>query len=224
MGIADNYRVIQINNKYAKEWILEKHYAKRRCSVSYCFGLFDKYNELVGVCTFGYPPNYNYNNGKCVFNDYRVLTLELNRLITNDGLGRNVLSYFVSQALKLLPKPSCIVSYADPNNGHYGYIYQATNWVYTGNSTAKHRYYFADGTSFDIRRGIDSKIKEHGEVVKKEKLIPTQRYLFFNGSKKDRKSMRDDCKMPNLSYPKGLNRKYDTSYICEKVRLEDVYE
>ena len=36
--------------------------------------------------------------------------------------------------------------------------------------------------------------------------------------------MRDDCKMPNLSYPKGLNRKYDTSYVCEKVKLEDVYE
>lgn len=51
---------------------------------------------MVGVCTFGHPPNYNYNKGKCVFNDYEVLTLELNRLITNDGLERNVLSYFVS--------------------------------------------------------------------------------------------------------------------------------
>lgn len=224
MGVANDYKVIQIENKYAKEWILNKHYAKRKCSVSYCFGLFDKYDELVGVCTFGYPPNYNYNDGKCIFNNYRVLTLELNRLITNDNLNKNSLSYFVSQSLSLLPKPSCIVSYADPNNGHYGYIYQATNWIYTGNSTAKHRYYFEDGSTFDIRRGIDLKIKEHGNIVKKEKLIPTQRYLFFNGNKRDVKMMRSDCKMANLPYPKGANSKYDTSYKCKSIKLEDVYE
>lgn len=202
----------------------KKHYAKRKCSVSYCFGLFNKYDELVGVCTFGYPPNYNYNDGKCIFNSYRVLTLELNRLITNDNLDKNSLSYFVSQSLKFLPKPTCIVSYADPNSGHYGYIYQATNWVYTGNSTPKYRYHFEDGSTFDIRRGIDLKIKEHGNIIKKEKLIPTQRYLFFNGNKKDVKLMKSDCKMDNLPYPKGLNSNYDTTYNCKKVKLEDIYE
>jgi hypothetical protein len=205
--------VIQIQNEYAKDWILNKHYAKRMCSISYAFGLFID-NILVGICTFGFPPNYNYNNGKCVFNSTEVLTLELNRLITDDGLNKNSLSYLVSHSLKLLPAPSCIVSYADPNQGHHGYIYQATNWIYTGTSTPKHRYHFKDGSTFDIRRGIDQKILDHGEVIKKELLLPTHRYIYLNGNKKDKKTMLRDFKLNSLPYPKGNNRKYDASYQC----------
>ena len=38
----------------------------------------------------------------------------------------------VSKCLKLLPRPMIIVSYSDTRQGHNGYIYQATNWIYTG--------------------------------------------------------------------------------------------
>jgi hypothetical protein len=157
------------------------------CSISYAFGLYIN-DVLNGVCTFGFPPNYNYNNGKCVFNEYECLTLELNRLVVNDGLPKNTLSYFVSKCLKMLPKPNCIVSYADQNQGHNGYIYQATNWIYTGVSTPKHKYVFEDGSTFDIRRGIDNK----GKVVDKILMKPTHRYLYFNGSKTDVKKMKAD--------------------------------
>jgi len=219
--MIEGYEVLKISAKIAKEWILNKHYAKRRCCVSYAFGLF-KNDILVGICTFGYPPNYNFNNGGCVFNNLNVLTLELNRLVTNDGLDKNALSFFVVRALKQLPRPSCIVSYADPNAGHYGYIYQATNWIYTGNSTPKLQYTFKDGSVFDIHRRIDKKIKEHGEIIKKTKLIPTQRYLFFNGNKPDKRKMMKHLKMKILLYPKGVNKKYDASYKCSYVCKKDV--
>ncbi len=200
-------KVEKISNFECRDWILNKHYAKRMCSISYAYGLFID-GQLNGVCTFGFPPNYNYNNGKCVFNSFECLTLELNRLVVNDGLPKNTLSYFVSQSLKMLPKPSCIVSYADQNQGHNGYIYQATNWIYTGVSTPKHRYIFEDGSSFDIRRGIDNK----GKIVDKLLLKPTHRYLFFNGNKKDIKKMKKDLKIKTLNYPKGVNKRYDASY------------
>ena len=74
------YKIKRLTNGEYKEWILKKHYAKRKCSVSYCFGLILD-NKIIGICTFGYPPNYNYNNGKCLYNDYKCLTLELNRYI-----------------------------------------------------------------------------------------------------------------------------------------------
>lgn len=219
--MIENVEIKPIPKEIYNEWILKKHYAKRKCSISFAYGLF--YEEyLVGVCTFGYPPNYNFNDGKCVFNTYRCLTLELNRLITNDNLPHNILSYFVSRCLKLLPKPSCIVSYADPNNGHHGYIYQATNWIYTGNSTPKHRYHFEDGTTFDIRRGIDLKEKEHGKMIYKEKLLPTQRYIYLNGSKQDIKLMKSDLKMKVFEYPKGENKKYDASYECKKIHIGEI--
>jgi len=197
--------VKQITYQEAKPWILKKHYAKRIPSISYVFGLYIE-DKLSGVCSFGYPPNYNYNNGKCIFYTLQILTLELNRLIINDGLPKNTLSQFVANSLKLLPSPSVIVSYADPNNGHHGYIYQATNWIYTGPSTPKHRYTFANGETFDIRRGIDKK----GEIVKIEKLLPTYRYLFFNGDKRQIKQMKRELKMNNLPYPKGDNQRYDS--------------
>jgi len=185
---------------------LKKHYAKRIPSISFCFGLYS--DKLEGVCSFGYPPNYNYNNGKCVFNEYQCLTLELNRLVVNDGLPKNSLSFFVSQCLKMLPKPSCIVSYADQNQGHNGYIYQATNWIYTGISTPKHQYIFEDGTKFDIRRGIDKK----GKLIDKIPMKPTHRYIYFIGSNNDIKNMKKHFKLKSLPYPKGDNKRYDASY------------
>ena len=205
--VKQNYKVKSIKKELCKEWLLYKHYAKRIPSISYAFGLFNK-SVLEGVCTFGYPPNYNYNNGKCVFKKYKCLTLELNRLVVNNGLKKNTLSYFVSKCLNMMPKPSCIVSYADQNQGHNGYIYQATNWIYTGVSTPKHKYIFADGSTFDIRRGIDKK----GKVVSKILLKPTHRYIYFNGSKTEIKKMKSNLKMNILPYPKGQNTNYDTSY------------
>jgi len=216
----EDFTVMKIDKSLTNDWILHKHYAKRKCSISYAFGLFNKDGLLVGVCTFGFPPNYNFNEGKCIFNNYRVLTLELNRLIVNEGLGKNVLSFFVSKALDLLPKPSCIVSYADPNYGHNGYIYQATNWIYTGDSTPKHRYTFEDGTTFDIRRGIDIKEQKHGKIIKKETLLPTRRYIFFNGNKKEKKKMFSCFKLKILPYPKGDNKRYDVSYECQKIYID----
>jgi len=201
-----NYQVKPIDYQDCKEWFLKKHYAKRIPSISFCFGLYS--DKLEGVCSFGYPPNYNYNNGKCVFYKYECLTLELNRLVVNDGLEKNTLSFFVSNCLKMLPKPSCIVSYADQNQGHNGYIYQATNWIYTGVSTNKHKYIFENGEEFDIRRGIEKK----GKIVDKILMKPTHRYLYFIGNKRDIKIMKKDLKMNIQPYPKGDNKRYDASY------------
>jgi hypothetical protein len=202
--MKDKYQIVLLENGEYKEWLLTKHYAKRKCSVSYAFGLINN-NKIIGVCTFGYPPNYNYNEGKCIFKTMRVKTLELNRLVINETNEKNLLSYFVSQSIKLLPKPLVIVSYADPNQNHHGYIYQATNWLYTGESTPKNRYVFEDGSTFDIRRGIDKK----GKIIAVEKLKPTYRYIYFSANKNDKKKMLLDMKMPILSYPKGENKNYE---------------
>lgn len=201
----NGYTVKRLYKGEHKDWILKKHYAKRICSVSYAFGLI-KDLKIIGICTFGFPPNYNYNDGKCIFHDLKIKTLELNRLVINDNEEKNLLSFFLAKCLKLLPSPLALVSYADPNVHHTGYIYQATNWFYTGTSTPKKRYHFDDGSTFDIRRGIDKK----GKIIFIEKLLPTHRYLYFIGNKKQKKEMLKDLKMKVLPYPKGKNKKYET--------------
>ena len=52
-----NLEVHSIGIDDYKEWLLKKHYAKRLCSVTYAFGLFDENNVLVGVITFGMSPS-----------------------------------------------------------------------------------------------------------------------------------------------------------------------
>jgi len=212
MMMNEEYKITLLKNQEYMNWILKKHYAKRRCSVSYAYGLVHNNSDIVGVCTFGYPPNYNYNDGACIFYNIKILTLELNRLVINSNNEKNLLSYFVSNCLKQLPKPTAIVSYADPNNNHYGYIYQATNWLYTGESTPKKRYTFEDGSTFDIRRGIHTK----GKIVKTEKLKPTLRYIFLNGNKKQKKMMFNDLKLTIQKYPKGNNKNYKCQDISMK--------
>jgi hypothetical protein len=50
-------------------------------------------------------------------------------------------SRIVSQAIKFVKKQSeglrLVISYADPEQGHHGGIYQAGNWIYSGRSHAQ---------------------------------------------------------------------------------------
>lgn len=55
-------------------------------------------------------------------------------------------SRIMSIAFKFLrehcPDLKLIVSFADPSEGHHGGVYQATNWVFTGSSSAGVKYWF----------------------------------------------------------------------------------
>ena len=122
-----NYTVRSVDTFVVKNWILRKHYAKRMPSISYCFELLNQNKITVGVCSFGKPPSPPLCVGVCGEHNSKYV-YELNRLITNDDLPKNALSFFVSKCFKMLP-PLIIVSYADTSKNHNGYIYQATNWI-----------------------------------------------------------------------------------------------
>jgi len=149
MSIKNNYCVLSIKKDLCKEWLLYKHYAKRIPSICYSFGLFKK-NVLVGVLTFGMPPSSTLSASICG-EKYKGIVLELNRLIVNDHLDKNALSYFVSQSISMLPQPKIIVSFSDNNMNHNGYIYQATNFIYTGKSSNDSMYIDKDGKEFHFR-------------------------------------------------------------------------
>lgn len=55
-------------------------------------------------------------------------------------------SKIISIAIKFLKKSNpglkLIVSFADPEQGHHGGIYQATNWIYSGKSQASDEYIY----------------------------------------------------------------------------------
>lgn len=213
MSIKDDYFVQAITKDDYEMWLLKKHYAHRIPSVMFAFGLyvFDR-NQLVGVCTLGSPPSAPLVE-IMMGGFYKEKILELNRLVVAEGLPRNILSYFVSQCLRYLPRPRCIVSFADPNQGHSGYIYQATNWIYTGTGAATPNYYLEDGRQ--IHSKWVKKYKDRGHEIRQIVQLPKHRYIFFVGSRTEQKNMAIKLKWPALPYPKGDNKRYDSSYEPE---------
>lgn len=214
------YRVRAIDSFECKEWFLKKHYARRLVRVEYSFGLYDDL-ALVGVCTFGTPVSPDLR--KCMNHEYKVY--ELNRLVTNEGLDKNAASYFVSRCLSLMPHPCCIVSYADSSKGHHGYIYQATNFIYTGLS-ARVRDYYIEGmehlhsaTIFDISKGKENRAEYlrsvYGDKLKMRDRDRKHRYFYFLGNKRDKRKMLSLLPWTIEDYPKGDNVRYDASYEPE---------
>ena len=201
--IKETYKVKSIKKELCKEWLLYKHYAKRIPSISYAFGLFDS-KIMQGILTVGKPASNALCIGVCGKHNSKYV-YELNRLCVNDGLKKNVLSYFVSQSLKMLNN-IILVSYADTSQNHNGYIYQATNWIYTG--ATKER---TDIGSEDNKhsRHYDKNI----DYKKNRKFRSSKhRYIFFIGSKKQKKQWLKELNYKIQAYPKGQNTNYDTSY------------
>jgi hypothetical protein len=187
-----------VNRETAAMVAKELHYA-HRVPRSMCIrvGLFID-DVLAGCLTYGMPTGANIRDAVCG-EQYEDTVLELNRLFIHDWVGPNAESWFISQSWQFVNRPAILIAYADPNVGHLGYIYQATNWLYTGRSWNSYEYEMADGRTIKTRRHIDRK----GEIVSQRIVPGKHRYVYFLGSKKQRKELRAALRWPVLPYPKG---------------------
>ncbi len=212
--MKDLFKVISIEKKETHEWFKKKHYAKRVPQLVSCFGLYDKNNLLQGVLSFGLPASRSLVKG-AFKGKYQDDFLELNRLCVNNNLGKNVLSFFVSQSIKLLQKPKVLVSYADTSQGHTGYIYQATNWIYTGLSDT-HKEWRIYGSNIHSKNVCKQfTLQERIENPDKFYFVERprkHRYFYLNGNRNQKKDMKNNLAYNILPNPKGDNKKYDCSY------------
>ena len=185
------YEVKKINYNDTKPFILNIHYAKRMPSISFAYGLFLS-NELVGIVSYGSPASPSLCKGIACINN-KSFVIELNRLVLKYNL-KNEASMLVGKSLKLLPKPKIIVSYADTNQDHVGFIYQATNFYFTG--TTKPRTDMAGKNGKHSRHHLGDKTKRIFRSAK-------HRYVYVIGNKKDKKKLFKELKYPILNYPKN---------------------
>ena len=90
------------------------------------FGLFHS-DTMIGVICYGEPAMRNQK--KCYGAD-----IELRRLCCIDKTPRNTESYFIGKTLRIIKRMgySRVLSLADPNFGHIGTIYRASNFRYMG--------------------------------------------------------------------------------------------
>lgn len=198
-------KVMAIERQSTHEFIEKIHYTHTLPPIMFAFGLF-KETEILGITTWGNSPNcFEVDRWK------PFPMFELNRvvIITKE---KNAGSFLIGKSIKLMPKPSVLISYADTNVGHKGYLYQATNWLYTGLSTEK---YLCTKENGEIIRSRSD--EGNSVIIHRERLKGKHRYFYLNGNKKDKKTMLEMLKKRYFiePYPKG-----ETARICENVKIE----
>lgn len=203
----------EISFQEAKQYIIQNHYSHRLApGVKVALGFFYK-SELVTAVVYSCPIgrlvtkmlHVNYDN-----------CLELVRLFSKDGLPKNTESYCIGQSFVYLknkyPQYKYLISYADPNYGHIGYIYQATNWKYLGLSSKDgHPIIIIDGKEVHSKSLYDKHGTQSIATLKRiygNRMITKPKrqkhvYLMCLGNKKECKEWYSKFKF--LPYPKAHN-------------------
>ena len=210
--IKDLYYIKEIDKKIAQEIHIKEHYLHRKAPCSYAYGLFEKEtNKIVGVVLYGVPASRSLQKGICG-EDYANQVGELTRLWVEDGTPKNVESFLIGNTIKLQGF-KILVSFAECRQGHVGYVYQATNWLYTGLS-AKRTDVVIDGKVCGHPRHITDKYggqKQAREILgDRFQLVPRprkHRYIYFNCNKKEKKILMSKLRYKILPYPKDCNEK-----------------
>ncbi len=206
-----------INYETAARMVETYHYAHRVPSIVVAVGMFVD-GTLAGCATYGTIP---VNNSTSICgDDYKDNVLELTRLFIFDWCGKNSESWLIGRTFNLLekhyPRYSILISYSDTKQNHSGYVYQATNWIYTGCSIASVKV-LSDGTMIHSRSTNDTRKKLAGNMVLDSATFkelhpdavteiqpPKHRYIYFLGNKRQRRELREALKWPVLPYPKGV--------------------
>lgn len=100
----------------------------------------------------------------------------------------------------MLPNNTFVVSYADTAWSHVGYIYQATNFFYTGATKERTDTYAGDAHPRHYNH----------EETKRQTRSSKHRYVYLVGDRRTKKKMLNELRYPIISeYPKGNEIHYD---------------
>ena len=139
--------------------------------------------------------------------EYSDKVFELNRLCVN-GEIKIQLSKFVSWCLNQLKHLNLIiVSYADTQMNHCGYIYQDTNWIYTG-KTKQRTDKYVEGNKHS--RHYDNENQQGLRKFRSSK----HRYIYFTNRKYK-------LLYPILPYPKEENKRYTLGEYIKPIIIKE---
>lgn len=150
-------RLEKASSKAVKYACMKFHYAKRVPVARFAHSVFNDKGEWCGVIVYGsgagdkVAKHFEMVQGQCC---------ELVRVALNGK--QETTSKALAISLKLLKKANpllrLVYSYADVDQSHYGTIYQATNWLYLGQSEPYKGGYIINGKDVH-RRSASVKLK-----------------------------------------------------------------
>jgi len=207
-----------------QELVTKKHYSNKWTAATNLYAVyykdgkhkfFDEDNlKLIGVVLYGHPVGFRVikSISEELENDD---VLELKRLWIEDGYGKNIESYVISQTLKMLrkdsPKTKVVISYADRNEKHKGIIYRASNWLYQGFEIGRldaFMYRYPNTEEWLTDRAIGERLGTnslHGVLDKVPDMeykvkFRKHRYLYFLCNKREKKRLIKELKHPLVDY------------------------
>jgi len=207
-----------------EELVTKRHYSNKWTAATNLYAVyykdgkhkfFDEDNlNLIGVVLYGHPVGFRVvkSISEELENDD---VLELKRLWIEDGYGKNIESYVISQTLKMLKKDSpqtkVVISYADRNEKHKGIIYRASNWLYQGFEIGRldaFMYRYPNTKEWLTDRAIGERLGTnslHGVLDKVPNMeykvkFRKHRYLYFLCNKREKKRLIKELKHPLVDY------------------------
>lgn len=165
------YTVELVERAVVRDFIEKHHYSHNINGLmsSYCFAMYDQDNHMVGAMIYG---KLGMANAWKKYGNSIEEVMELRRLVLVDDTPKNSESFFIGRTLRWLKANTpvtTIVSYADPNYGHSGVIYRATNFEHVG-MTAPGKVIIWDGKKYHdkaIRTKYKGELKPFAKRLKK---------------------------------------------------------
>ena len=175
--------------KFLKKWHYSD-YVNIQAKHTFCLFKNGKFDipEMIGVCIYTRPAGPS--AGQTYYPEAPDKVLELRRLCLIDDTPKNAESFFVGRTLRWLRQNTnweFVISYADEEQGHKGFIYKASNFKYLG-KTSPGKKLEVDGKSFHIRTlsmldrpygvEINRRYKAKDEGVKVIETLPKNIYTY----------------------------------------------
>jgi hypothetical protein len=130
------FKVIPCERREIRDFIEKWHYSKSINGLmsDYCFKLMNG-EDMIGGMIYG---KMAMANAWKKYGSSQEDVIELRRLCCIDDTPKNTESYFIGRSLRWLKQNTdikTVVSYADPEYGHSGIIYKASNFKLIGKTS-----------------------------------------------------------------------------------------
>lgn len=200
-----DYMCSKVSTKDVEEFCRRYHYTGTGGNMMWRYGLWEG-PTLLGVVSYNLPTR---ETCESVFGpEHFDKVWHMGRLAMADDAPRNSESRLIGLSMRMIrvqyPEVWGILTFAAASVGHIGYVYQATNALYTGTGGDASYLLDGDGRRRGTKQGTRltiAQVVERGWQQIKEP--PKHRYLYILGSKTQRKQRRKMLKLPILPYPKA---------------------
>jgi hypothetical protein len=204
MRVSD-MTVAPVGTRDVEEFCNRYHYAVTGGNMTWNWGLWHGVT-LLGVVSYNLPTR---PTCEAVFGpEHFDKVWHMGRLAMAEVAPHNSESRLIGGSLRAIrhghPGVWCVLTFAATGQGHIGYVYQATNALYAGMTTARFFYTDTLGQRRSPKQGRNLRkadAESRGWTVQHEG--PKHRYLYILGNQAERRSRMALLRYPLLPYPKA---------------------